>query len=181
MPKGENCAMRSILKPMLGVLAVLATAGLTAGPAAARELPKVVTLDALSELFEGVAFDHAMHVDLADSCGACHHHTTGEPADPQCAGCHQGQRQTAVACRACHPAQSFSADYLREKELDRGRHHLDKPGLKAAYHRNCLGCHEETGGPTGCVDCHARTEAGDALYRTGAFAPRPQGSATHAH
>ncbi len=40
--------------------------------------------------------------------------------------------------------------------------------LKAAYHWNCVGCHEEMDGPTDCQDCHARTPEGDAFYRADA-------------
>jgi hypothetical protein len=31
-----------------------------------------------------------------------------------------------------------------------------------------MGCHEEMDGPTGCQDCHARTEAGDEFYHADA-------------
>ncbi len=173
--------MRSLHKMIVAVLAAVAAAMAAAGPVSAGELPQVVTLDSLAEYFEGVTFDHAMHVEAADNCGVCHHHTTGGPAEPQCAGCHQVSRSTTVACQSCHPAQPFSAAYLREREEDLRRFHVDKPGLKAAYHRNCMGCHEEVGGPTGCEGCHVRTDAGAALYRTGAYAPRPAAAADSGH
>lgn len=173
--------MRSLSKTLSAVLAAAAATLLLAGPISARELPQVITLDSMTEYFEGVTFDHAMHVEAAETCSTCHHHTAGEPAVPQCASCHQVPRATTAACQSCHPAQPFSAEYLREREKDRGRFHVDKPGLKAAYHLNCMGCHEEVGGPTGCEDCHQRTEAGEALYRTGSHAPSPQPGAGSAH
>ena len=66
--------------------------------------------------------------------------------------------------------QPFSAASLREK--DPNTYHTGKPGLKAAYHLNCLGCHEKNGGPTGCTDCHTRTVEGDKFYRAGEYAPK---------
>lgn len=164
--------MRLIVTLIFGFLLALATAN----PAFAADPPGVVKIDNLSDLYQGVTFDHQMHQDIA-TCAKCHHHTTGEAAEPQCANCHQGRTTTTVACRDCHVAQPFSAAYIREKEEDRGRYHIDKPGLKAAYHRSCLGCHEETGGPTGCEDCHAKTPAGAALYNPGSQSVKPAGSA----
>lgn len=164
--------MRLLVTSLFGIFLTLAAAGLTSAAAP----PGVVTIDTLSELFAGVSFDHQLHQDLA-SCAKCHHHTTGEAAEPQCAGCHQGRTTATVACRDCHSAQPFSAAFIREKELDRGRYHIDKPGLKAAYHRNCFDCHEESGGPTGCEDCHAKTPAGTAFYNPGSPAEKPAASA----
>lgn len=144
------------------------------GQLQAKEMPDSVTLDALAELYSGVEFDHAGHIEMAEDCSTCHHHTTGTPPrDPACLACHDlGREASAVACQGCHTPDPFSARYLDEKEKDVKRYHTDKPGLKAAYHLGCMGCHQEMGGPTGCEDCHARTEQGDALYRTGAFAPK---------
>lgn len=147
-----------------------------AGPAAAQTTrpPQRIQLDSLSRYFAGVDFDHAGHVDLAEDCSVCHHHTTGAASsDPNCGRCHAtGSGSGSVSCQGCHPAEPFSAAYLQRQSEDSGRYHLDKPGLKAAYHRNCLDCHEVSGGPTGCQDCHLRTAAGDALYRAGRFAPQ---------
>lgn len=167
--------MRQIMITMFGILLVLGAAGVTA----AQDPPKTVTIDRLSQLFAPVTFDHLMHQDVA-SCARCHHHTTGDAAEPQCAGCHQGRKVATVACRDCHVVESFSAAALNEKEKDRSRYHIDKPGLKGAYHRNCFGCHEEVGGPLGCEDCHAKTAAGEAFYYSGSQAPKPQQAAEHA-
>lgn len=166
--------MRIVVTITLGIM-------LVAAQSLAAEPPREVRLDTLSELFAGVRFDHAMHVDAAGNCGSCHHHTTGDAAEPQCGGCHQGHKTAEVACRACHPAQPFSATYLRDKEQDRGRYHTDKPGLKAAYHRNCLGCHEQAGGPVGCQDCHPRTKSGDDFFHAGVQAAAASPGQGHAH
>lgn len=168
--------MRQIMTMMLGILLIVGAAGVCA----ALDTPQTVTIDRLAQYFTPVTFDHQMHQDVA-SCARCHHHTTGDAAEPQCAGCHAGRKAATVACRDCHTAEPFAAAAVREKEQDRTRYHIDKPGLKAAYHRNCLGCHEEVGGPLGCDDCHAKTAAGDELYRTGSQAPQPQSAATSAH
>lgn len=159
-------------KIISGVVAMMALA-LWAMPGQAAGEPDSVLINTLSQYYEPVAFDHAGHVDMAGDCAGCHHHTTGAPtSDPACARCHDSARPAAsVACRDCHVAQPFSAEALREKEADVGRYHTDKPGLRGAYHASCMGCHEANGGPVGCEDCHPRTDAGDALYRTGPYAP----------
>lgn len=147
---------------------------------AAAVPPARVTIDQLRSSFAAVDFDHAAHVDMGTDCADCHHHTTGTKVKkPECLKCHDSAvAGTTVACRDCHPAQPYTAEFLRKKAEDRNRYHLDKPGLKGAYHRNCVGCHQEMGGPTGCLACHPRTEAGDKLYRTGKFSPAPRHNAT---
>jgi len=163
----------------LAAAALFTTAG--AFHAAAQGPEGEIRLDSLADLFGPVVFDHAMHVELAGSCGACHHHTTGEaPENPVCARCHQaGEEASAVACKDCHASKRFSAAYLAEVASDPHRYHTGRPGLKGAYHQKCLGCHQESGAPSGCVDCHQRTEAGDRFYRSGRFAPKPTAQTGH--
>lgn len=136
--------------------------------------PDSVELSGLASLYGSVIFDHAIHVELTGSnCARCHHHTTGmAPQDARCLKCHKGGDEAEnVACRDCHAVKRFEADYLGKISSDPQLFHIDKPGLKGAFHRNCLGCHQESGGPTGCQDCHARNESGDALFHSGEFAP----------
>lgn len=151
---------------------------LAAATAALAQVPDTVTLKSMAELYEPVVLDHAMHADIAE-CAVCHHQTTGKPeAGSRCANCHAGNETNApVACRACHEADPFSAAALAAKEADSERYHVDKPGLKGAYHLNCLGCHEQMGGPVGCQDCHARTPEGDAVFH--ADAHPAEGGSTH--
>lgn len=139
----------------------------------AAEMPEQVSLDSMVVLFEGVEFDHAMHIDLGEDCSRCHHHTTGTgTTDERCIRCHADSDGAAtVSCRDCHSSNPFSAESLNQEALDRYQFHIDTPGLKAAYHWNCLGCHEEMDGPTGCQDCHTLTPEGDAFYHKGATAP----------
>jgi len=149
--------------------------------AATGQGPAEIKLDRLVNLFDAVTFDHASHVEIAGDCATCHHHTTGDGAGGErCGRCHaQSPKSADVACQSCHEADPFSAAQLEREESDRYQYHIDKPGLKAAYHWNCLGCHEESGGPMGCEDCHARNKTGEAFYHSGAFAPKA--TATHAH
>ena len=155
---------------LIGALGFLAGAG----NGFAETGPDAVVLDSLAEFYEPVQFNHAAHIDLAEGkCAKCHHHTTGAvPLEPSCLQCHKGGLDGGVyACRDCHSSKRFEADYLAALDGDRQRYHLDKPGLKGAYHRNCLGCHTENGGPAGCQDCHPRNAKGDALFRADIVAP----------
>lgn len=106
-------------------------------------------------------------MDLAEGCETCHHHTTGSPvAGSPCVACHGGKGKAAtVSCKGCHLPEPFTSEALRAKEADITRYHLDKPGLKGAYHLGCLGCHKEMGAPTGCRECHALSVEGEAFYR----------------
>lgn len=154
---------KQILTTLMMALALVATGSL----AQAAEMPEQVSLDSLAKLFEGVEFDHAMHTDLGEDCSACHHHATGTgTTDERCISCHADSNEVAsVGCRSCHVAEPFSAEHINRKALNLYQYHVDMPGLKAAYHWNCIGCHEAMDGPTGCQDCHTRTPEGDAFYR----------------
>jgi hypothetical protein len=66
------------------------------------------------------------HASTETLCSGCHHHSpAGERPPP---------------CRSCHRREADALD--------------DKPGLKAAYHRQCIGCHEQMELKVGCEDCH---------------------------
>ncbi|MBC8209006.1 MAG: cytochrome c3 family protein [Desulfobulbaceae bacterium] len=146
----------------------------TANAMDASDAPDLITIDSLTNLYGPVEFDHAMHADLAD-CALCHHHTTGIPAqDPNCLRCHatSGEADT-VACADCHTADRFNKDYLESLD-DPMLYHVDKPGLKGAYHINCIGCHVEVGAPSGCQDCHVMNDSGQQMFKTGDYAPDPQ-------
>lgn len=152
-------------------LAFFLVVGMGSGAAAfGMDLPETVVLNSLSHYYDGVSFDHALHEQVAD-CAACHHHTTGMPSqDPSCMRCHAAPTEVSVvACRDCHSAEPFSAGYLKAKKADTHRYHTDKLGLKGAYHQSCLGCHQAMGAPSGCMDCHPRNPAGDALFQAGGF------------
>ena len=166
--------MRKIIRTAMLFFAGICLMSTPFAAAQSDDAPDEAVLDQLASLYEPVVFDHAAHVDIvANDCSICHHHTTGKPTtNSRCMKCHANSGPAAeVACHDCHPQNRFSAEYLRRLESDVERYHKDKPGLKGAYHRLCMGCHAEVGGPTGCQDCHARTDAGDKEFHAGNYAP----------
>lgn len=59
-----------------------------------------------------------------------------------CKECHHNSGDEIHACKDCH-STPFNPD------------DMDKPGLKAAIHENCMFCHKEVfNGPDGCKLCH---------------------------
>ncbi len=105
--------------------------------------PDVVILDQLEDLYVPVRFNHRAHATMTEmnaGCPTCHHYTPPDLPHPE--------------CRECHPRSVLLED-------------ITQPGLRGAYHRQCLGCHVEWDNATECEICHAK-KAGGAL----------QGSAT---
>jgi hypothetical protein len=95
----------------------------------AEKGPELSILNALEKIYEPVTFSHGMHTLVADDCATCHHHS--EPG-------------VTLACKECHGVPFDPKN-------------LDMPGLKGAYHLQCMGCHREIGsGPLGCTECHAK-------------------------
>jgi hypothetical protein len=169
--------MYAVRNWLIGGVILLALAMTPAG-SQAKETPDIINLDALVKLYEKVQFDHARHIMRVKDCAECHHHTTGTlVGDPNCVRCHKNSGATkVVACRGCHSVQTFSAEALRGKS--KNSYHQDKLSLKGAYHQNCLGCHDKTGGPTGCEDCHSLNKAGKAFYHAVEYTPKT-GENTH--
>jgi hypothetical protein len=138
------------------LILVLAVGGcilLAASPGAVSR-PGTVVLDGISDIYGPVTFDHESHTMYAESCGRCHHqHPIVDTIS--CKLCHSVEAlkdsviSTFLPCKSCHgtydPAQP------------------GMPGLKVAYHRTCLDCHEGMGNvgetPQGCTEqCHARVK-----------------------
>ncbi|MBI1826554.1 MAG: cytochrome c3 family protein [Planctomycetes bacterium] len=96
-----------------------------------KSIPGTVILDQLANLYLPVPFDHKGHAAMASMTGGCSvcHHYTPENADHP-------------ACRTCHAVEGNGGD-------------IRKPGLKGAYHRQCLSCHRDWGGEASCSICHA--------------------------
>ena len=73
----------------------------------------------------------AFHKDPASLCTACHHNSPPSATPPSCASCHAARIDPA----------------------DPGT-----PSLKAAYHLQCMGCHDgmKVARPlkTSCASCH---------------------------
>ena len=124
----------------------------------ASEVPEIIELDALGNIYEPVTFDHAMHTDMA-SCAECHHHTTGMPAeDARCVRCHEaGGQADEIACTSCHTTNPGSAEKMKESQAV-NLYHTDTTGLKRAYHLQCMGCHKEMEAASGCEDCHSKKD-----------------------
>lgn len=109
---------------------VLASLSIGEEGAPSESVPKILTLDSLSNLYGPVTFKHEMHTKLADSCTDCHH---------------QDSEGEATPCKDCHSTFDPAVDEM--------------PGLKGAYHRKCFECHEIKAGsdPAGCSGkCHTR-------------------------
>lgn len=157
----------------LALMAAMVSPWSLPGPANAE----VFELDSMKNLYEGVSFDHDMHIEATEeNCTVCHHHTAGTPpTDPLCVTCHANSPEADdPSCKSCHVKDVFSAENMKKSWETPLLHHRSKPSLKAAYHQNCLGCHEENGAPTGCTDCHAMTDTGEKFYYTGKYAPEPK-------
>lgn len=165
--------MYTVTKIAAAIL-VAAMAGLV--PASyAEEIPDTITMENLQSLYAPVTFGHAQHIKRERDCAVCHHHTNGAPAsEDRCLRCHRGGHEVkTMACPDCHALEPFSAPAVNGKFRNNPNFHQDKPGLKAAYHLSCIGCHNKRGGPVACSGCHALTSSGEAYYRSGKFAPEP--------
>ncbi len=157
---------------MVGLAAILAMAIPLSQPITA--IGEGIEISSLSDLYEPVSFDHDMHIEaLEENCTLCHHHTAGTPAEgPRCITCHANSGEAdSPLCADCHVAEPFSAANLEKNRNTPNLYHQVKPGLMAAYHQNCLSCHQEMGAPTGCQDCHTLTDKGEKFYNTGKYAP----------
>lgn len=122
-------------------------------PLASADMPETVTIGALSHDFEPAVFPHrkiyeslvkgtaenglaaAFHTSPTSMCGACHHNSPVADLKnpPKCASCH-----------------GFEADKMPTD--------VNKPSLKAAYHQQCMACHDrmkvEKPAATDCAGCH---------------------------
>ncbi|MDY0302047.1 MAG: cytochrome c3 family protein [Trichlorobacter sp.] len=140
----------------------------------ADAIPEQITINKIQKYYDPVVFNHGNHISALQDCSLCHHHTAdGQVSNQNCVRCHKNSgAQPVVGCQGCHAADPFSSTAI--KQMGRQQppvYHRDQPGLKAAYHQQCLGCHQEMGMPTDCQDCHARNDSGDALFKSGKYAP----------
>lgn len=113
------------------------------------EVPEMVEIASLSETFEGVKFAHRRHTEkletiIASSKLAVHFHGR---QDLVCQGCHHHTPvgQTPPRCRSCHGEAPQGAG-------------LHVPAMLAAYHRQCMECHErmEITTASSCTSCHEK-------------------------
>ena len=113
----------------LSIVTVTILIGELPEPRTPAHPPAVVVLDQLEDLYEPVRFDHLGHAGMAamgNGCAACHHNSPETTPHP--------------ACRECHPAAPPISP--------------TQPGLKGAYHRQCLSCHTEWNHRAACSECH---------------------------
>lgn len=174
-----HAVKRQMIIAVTGILLLLATS-----VCFGEGIPDRITINKIQKYYAPVNFNHAAHINNLKDCGLCHHHTTGaQVSDPNCARCHKNSgAQATVSCKGCHAAEPFSPEQLKKESNQQPPfYHLDKPGLKAAYHLNCLGCHKKMGGPEGCQDCHKRNDSGDAIFRSGAHALKASSSPKDPH
>jgi hypothetical protein len=94
------------------------------------EGPGMIVLGTTGTLYEPVNFNHTTHASM------------GEMGDG-CVSCHHYAPTGKIPpCSECHAKPTS----------------LGQPGLKGAYHRQCLGCHQQWSGTNDCVNCHAPTD-----------------------
>jgi len=114
-----------------------------------RPMPSVVLLNELEDRYLPVPFDHQGHAEMAHmtrGCVVCHHYTPEGGQHP--------------ACKTCH-------------EINPVREDLRKPGLKGAYHRQCMSCHREWSHETGCSACHQPKTGRDKRLTQAELPPTP--------
>lgn len=94
-----------------------------------EQTPELIIINELVDRYGPVYFSHRIHAQMSDmggGCEGCHHHNTTGPI---------------LKCNSCH-------------EPSRKRENVSLPDLKGAYHRQCMDCHREWSGETGCNSCH---------------------------
>jgi hypothetical protein len=114
------------------------------------QIPETVSIKVLSDTYEPVVLPHRkivlslvkkiegnrlagyFHTDTT-VCQGCHHNSPASARPPQCSSCH-----------------GKSSDMLN----------LTRPGLTAAYHQQCIQCHDKMGlekpASRECTACHAK-------------------------
>lgn len=120
-------------------------------------------LNAASDDYEPVAFAHRIHDNITGGdCGVCHHRYSMDEEDRVGEDIHALHEAMDVtiggACASCHddmadnPPQACASCHALPNEADAPA----RLGLKGAYHRQCINCHERAKlpAPTECNACH---------------------------
>lgn len=93
--------------------------------------PDKILINEIESEYEPVDFAHRLHAEMT-------------AMDRGCQDCHHFQEVGGItACKNCHPP-------------DAADENLDQPSLKGAYHRQCLGCHQDWSHDTACEICHVK-------------------------
>jgi hypothetical protein len=100
----------------------------------AAKFPHFKMLEKLVKISNDSKMGNYFHARMQTICEGCHHQSRAEA---------EAKKNTPPLCRNCH---SKSFDPL----------HPDRPRLLAAYHRQCIGCHEKMKleKPKQCKECH---------------------------
>jgi hypothetical protein len=116
-------------------------------------VPEKVSIDVMAKEYQAADFPHEKVVKTLlallnkNTMGTYFH----QEKYVMCQGCHHNSPQSATPpkCVSCHGIAS--------KMATDGR-----PGLKGAYHGQCIGCHEEMGiekpAATACIECHKKKQ-----------------------
>jgi len=132
------------------------------------KIPEIVTLDQVPGCYGSVRFDHRVHVQMSGMHGECRncHHELPEDAKST-------DKPDVRPCRECHePASNATID--------------GKPGLRGAYHRQCLSCHRDWTHDNACGFCHIvsgniRANPGLAERLRGNLQPRAEAHASYVY
>ncbi len=118
-----------------------------------------------SDDYEPVGFSHRIHDELVEGdCGVCHHRYSRDEKDrigEDIKTLHAAMDiKTGGPCSACHDdmAQNPPQRCIHCHGLSNEPDDPSRIGLKGAYHRQCIGCHERqlkpAPAPTECASCH---------------------------
>lgn len=160
-PTGQQPAGQQMILPQeKEARAVLAQEMMAKRPAkpllvAVADIPEIVKINVLANEYQPGEMPHrkivlSMMEKMKDNSLATVFHDTPVA---MCQGCHHNSppSKTPPNCRTCHDQRS-----------QEGR--LGRPGLLAAYHLQCMGCHTqmklEKPAATDCYSCHKKKDNG---------------------
>ncbi len=145
--KPEDQDQRQQVKEKITTAFLLDSGKPVASPLKGKSIPSKVVIKHLTEKYGPVEFPHLQivkkiaeniknnkianyfHTETTTLCQGCHHHSPGSTTPPD--------------CRNCHGRPFDERSPIR-------------PGIKGAYHKRCMGCHDEMEikSPNGCTECH---------------------------
>ncbi|ACV68168.1 sulfate respiration complex hexadecaheme cytochrome HmcA [Desulfohalobium retbaense] len=158
-PDGQPLGMKALAEMPDEKLEQMAAASFEARPRAdttyaEKDIPEEVTIKVMADEYKPATFPHrkivnklmegvkdsglatAMHSGKDTICSSCHHNSPASKKPPKCASCHGKPFDPNTPLR---------------------------PGLKAAYHQQCMGCHTrmelEKPAATDCASCHPKKDA----------------------
>ncbi|MFW5739553.1 MAG: sulfate respiration complex hexadecaheme cytochrome HmcA [Myxococcota bacterium] len=97
------------------------------------KLPHRLIVERLDRIARNDGLAARFHGNVETLCAGCHHHSPVGMRPPKCASCHAADNEEV----------------------------RDRPGLKAAFHRQCIECHQQMDIKAGCTDCHAEASKED--------------------